>query len=129
MSVLRRSRSLRLLLALGFVLAADGLAAAPASEKLHDDNIQAFALVAAVAHAASDRCADIKVNVPMLEGIKTGIGYSPDRDAVAMRAAMQSNLASIADRISALPRPQIWCDSVYAQFGPDGTITQGLMLR
>ena len=111
------------------LLTTSALAAAPASDKLHDDNIQAFAVVAAVAQSASDRCKDIKINVPMLEAIKTDIGYDPDRDAVAMSAALQGNLASIADRIFALPRPQIWCDSVYAQFGPDGTITRGLMVR
>ena len=129
MSMPRSSGPLWLLLTFGLVLAADPLAAAPASDKLHDDNLQAFALVAAVAQAASDRCADIKINIPMIQAIKGGIGYDLDRDAVALRATVESNLASIAKAVVAAPNLQVWCDTVYEQFGPSGTVTPGLMLR
>ncbi len=119
----------RLLITLSVVLAAGPLAAEPAADKLHEDNIQVFAMVAAIAQSASDRCADIKINVPVLQAIKGGIGYDPDRDGIALRAAVQSNLASIATAITAAPSLQAWCDIAYGQFGPGGTVTPGLMLR
>ena len=129
MSMPRSSGLLWLLLTFGLVLAADPLAAALASDKLHDDNIQAFALVAAMAQSASDRCADIKINIPMIQAIKGGSGYDPDRDGVALGAAVESSLASIAKAVAAAPNLQVWCDTVYGQFGPHGTVTPGLMLR
>ena len=55
--------------------------------------------------------------------------FEARRNGVVLRAAVESNLASIATAVAAAFSLHAWCNTIHEQFGPNGTVTPELMLR
>ena len=108
------------------------IVAAPAAPSdtapTHDDEIGVFANLMALAQVASDHCADILVNLPLLAEFQRRAHVVPADDAAVSRfgrAAIANYTATVAE----LPSQQAWCDTVYERYGPAGTIIPYVLRR
>ena len=94
----------------------------------HEDEIEIFANLMALAQVASDHCADILINLPLLAEFQRRAHVVAADDAAVSRfgrAAIASYTATFAE----LPSQQAWCDAVYKRYGPAGTIIPYVLRR
>lgn len=112
-------------------LIAMGIAPSVSADPLvrsHQDEIQAYASILAMALTASDRCADILVNQPMLEKAPAFFNITPD-DKASSDAAITLERKRLAAAIDAAPSLKAWCDEAYRAYGPSGDVVQDLLAR
>ncbi len=75
----------------------------------------------ALAQVASDNCADILVNLPLLAEFQRRAHVVPADDAAVSRSG-RTAIATYAATIADVPSQQAWCDAVFKRYGPAGTI-------
>ena len=109
-----------------FIAAAPG--APTDAAPTHATEIEIFADIMALVQVASDRCADILVNLPLLAEFQRRAHVVPADDAAVSRFG-RSAIDRITATVAELPSQQAWCDAVYKRYGPDGTIIPYVLRR
>ena len=94
----------------------------------HEIEIKEFASTMAVAQVASDRCADILVNLPMLADYQRRL-HVASGDSPVLSAEGRMAMSVFSKAIDEAPSSQAWCDAIYRLYGPNGQMIRGLMSR